>query len=180
MNAPQSAANLNSLETWEAREGGNWHNTAHYNPLNTTLFEPGSTSMNSVGVKSYTGWQQGLQATVDTLNGYGAIETALRAGTGLKVPGVAADLLKWSGGGYGSLDQGGWLPPPINATGRKEAVLNPDESLGLIAAVRGNKETRLDSFTINRLAQAYVLAIKAMQADGSLQLKPSNGLGVLV
>jgi hypothetical protein len=67
LGAPQSPANVQTLVAWEAAEGGNWHNTAWYNPLNTTLREPGSSSMNPVGVQAYTDWQQGVDATVSTL-----------------------------------------------------------------------------------------------------------------
>ena len=67
MGAPATTANMQALTTWAAHEGGNWHNTASYNPLNTTLNMPGSTSINSVGVKAYASWQQGNQAMLDTL-----------------------------------------------------------------------------------------------------------------
>lgn len=55
-------------------------------------------------------------------------------------------------------DSGGWLPPGLhNGTGRPEAVLTPDESAGLRAAV-SRHDTRLDAYTIAQLAQAFVLA----------------------
>ena len=41
---------------------------ARYNPLNTTLVLPGSTSYNSIGVQNYTSYEQGVQATVSTLS----------------------------------------------------------------------------------------------------------------
>ena len=68
-------------------EGGHWKNTADYNPLNTTLNRPGAKSMNSVGVKAYTSWEQGLDATISTLTGasaqsrgYTALVDALKKG----------------------------------------------------------------------------------------------------
>lgn len=64
---PATDANVQAITSWESAEGGNWHNTAHYNPLNTTYNEPGSSTMNSSGVRSYTSWDQGLAATVATL-----------------------------------------------------------------------------------------------------------------
>jgi hypothetical protein len=102
--APSTAANITSIVNWEAREGGNWNNTAKYNPINTTLNEPGATSINSVGVKAYTSWAQGVQATAATLLGgqYNDIVTALRAGNGLG-HGSYAGLSTWSGGGYSSI-----------------------------------------------------------------------------
>jgi hypothetical protein len=65
---PVTSANLAAVTAWEMAEGGHWHNSAHYNPLNTTMREPGATSMNSVGVKAYTSWTQGFTATVATLH----------------------------------------------------------------------------------------------------------------
>ena len=79
---PQTSANIKALTTWAAWEGGQWHNSAHYNPLNTTQPEPGAVGINKEGVRSYTSWQQGYQATVSTLNNgrYKSILAALSAG----------------------------------------------------------------------------------------------------
>lgn len=78
-----TTANVTALIAWARAEGGHWNNTAHYNPLNTTQSAPGATSMNSVGVKAYTSWDQGFDATVKTLqNGhYTNILSALKSGT---------------------------------------------------------------------------------------------------
>lgn len=84
--APVTGPNLFALETWERAEGGNWNNSARCNPLNTTQSEPGSYSINSVGVKAYvngsghTCWYWGIKANGDTLqNGYyGGILYAMR------------------------------------------------------------------------------------------------------
>ncbi len=83
LGSPVTDDNVQAVTAWEAAEGGNWHNTAHYNPLNTTLPEPGSTTVNSAGVRSYTSWGQGLQATVSTLQegAYASIRDALSTGT---------------------------------------------------------------------------------------------------
>lgn len=78
---------IDAIVTWMKFEGGHWRNTADYNPLNTTLDKPGSHSMNSVGVEAYTSWDQGLEATIQTLTGskakqrgYTAIVNALKSG----------------------------------------------------------------------------------------------------
>lgn len=84
--APVTGANVSAFEVWERAEGGNWDNSAHCNPINTTEPEPGSYSINSVGVKAYvnadghTCWYWGIKANGDTLqNGYyGAILSVLR------------------------------------------------------------------------------------------------------
>jgi murein DD-endopeptidase MepM/ murein hydrolase activator NlpD len=87
LGAPVSEASINALTTWMRHEGGHWKNSANYNPLNTTYSMAGSTSMNSVGVKSYKSWEDGYAATVNTLTGknaadrgYSAIVSALKSG----------------------------------------------------------------------------------------------------
>lgn len=127
-------SDIASIMAWEGREGGNWHNSAYYNPLNTTLGLPGSHVMgggNSAGVQAYGSWGQGVAATIATLKGggYGDILSALASGKGLNGP--LAGLARWSGGGYSSLpvaryDTGGWLPEgasiAMNGTGAPEPV----------------------------------------------------------
>ena len=65
MRFPVTADNIAAITAWEMAEGGHWYNTAYYNPLNTTQSMPGATVFNSVGVKAYTSWKQGLEATID-------------------------------------------------------------------------------------------------------------------
>jgi uncharacterized protein YukE len=105
LGAPVTQSNLQFLIAWEKEEGGNWNNAARYNPLNTTMGAPGATSMNSVGVKAYTSWDQGLASTVAALrNGlYNDILADLRAGNAAQTAVNAAGLRTWSGGGYGSI-----------------------------------------------------------------------------
>jgi uncharacterized protein YukE len=105
LGAPVTKSNLQFLIAWSNEEGGNWHNAAHFNPLNTTLMQPGAVSMNSVGVKAYTSWDQGLGATVATLrNGrYDDIVAALKGGNAAQTAVNAAGLRTWSGGGYGTI-----------------------------------------------------------------------------
>lgn len=83
LGAPTSGANINAIMAWERAEGGHWENTAQYNPLNTTQSMHGDAgAMNTAGVRVFTSWNQGLDATVRTLqNGrYGPILAALKAG----------------------------------------------------------------------------------------------------
>lgn len=65
--APVNQHTLGAMIGWFNAEGGNWNNSARFNPLNTTLSAPGASSINSVGVKSYGNWHQGINATVQTL-----------------------------------------------------------------------------------------------------------------
>ena len=68
---PDSKTNVDNVVGWEALEGGNWGNTAKYNPLNTSEQAPGSVNYNTgqpgSGVQAYTNWQEGIDATVQTL-----------------------------------------------------------------------------------------------------------------
>lgn len=77
--APVNFNNVTAMLAWMQAEGG----SARYNPLNTTQPAPGAAAYNSVGVRNYTSYQQGLSATLQTLrNGnYGGILAALRAGS---------------------------------------------------------------------------------------------------
>lgn len=100
---PVSSANVAAVVAWEAAEGGNWKNTAAYNPLNTTLVQPGSTAQNSVGVQAYTSWAQGLAATVETLQGnargYSYIRTVLSSSGGCGALASALSEAAWGTNG---------------------------------------------------------------------------------
>jgi hypothetical protein len=87
LGAPVQDSSINALTTWMRHEGGHWKNSAHYNPLNTTLDVSNNTSMNGVGVKRYKSWEEGYTGTVGTLTGknadargYTAIVDALKSG----------------------------------------------------------------------------------------------------
>lgn len=82
LHAPATPSNQNFIVAWESAEGGNWNNSAAYNPLNTTQYAPGAGTINSAGVKSYQSWDQGVSATAETLNNgyYPAITQALQSG----------------------------------------------------------------------------------------------------
>jgi hypothetical protein len=78
-----TAGAVQAMIGWQKAEGGHWHNTARYNPLNTTQPAPGAGNTGTQGnIKVYRSWDQGIDATVQTLkNGhYGAILNALKTG----------------------------------------------------------------------------------------------------
>lgn len=92
LNIAPNPQNVRALVGWEKAEGGHWHNTAKFNPLNTTQPMPGAGSTGAQGnIKVYRSWQQGLDATARTLrNGrYENIIQALRAGS----PGDVANAI---------------------------------------------------------------------------------------
>lgn len=82
--AKPTANSVGAVNAWEAQEGGNWHNEARYNPLNTTMNEPGAGNQpgGQGNIKAYQNWQQGLQATASTLKlpAYQGVVGLLRAG----------------------------------------------------------------------------------------------------
>jgi len=94
---PDTACNHAFVVAWEGAEGGNWGNPARYNPLDTTMREPGSWSMNSVGVQAFPSWREGLQANVATLrNGYyGGTISALNAGNSAQAAADAVAASPW-------------------------------------------------------------------------------------
>jgi peptidoglycan hydrolase CwlO-like protein len=99
---PMTADNVAAVVAWEMAEGGHWYNTAYYNPLNTTQSMPGATIFNSVGVKAYTSWAQGLKASVITIrNGYyGGILDALRRGNDAQGVADAVAASPWGTGSF--------------------------------------------------------------------------------
>jgi peptidoglycan hydrolase CwlO-like protein len=99
---PMTADNVAAVVAWEMAEGGHWYNTAYYNPLNTTQSMPGATIFNSVGVKAYTSWAQGLKASVITIrNGYyGGILDALRRGNDAQAVADAVAASPWGTGSF--------------------------------------------------------------------------------
>ncbi len=110
---PASRSNINSLGAWARLEGGNWHNSARFNPLNTTQRAPGSHSINSVGVQSYTSWREGNKAEADTIrNGfYRLIASDLHKGIGLHHSNLAGEFATWGtgAGAWRSMSKGGLL-----------------------------------------------------------------------
>lgn len=114
--APVNAATLAFMRAWARYESGTPSNnpdSASWNPLNTTLNAKGATPFNSVGVRNYQSREQGLSATIATLNSkrgyYDGILKALRRGNG-EAAMKALVASPWSGTHYGArkLRGGGW------------------------------------------------------------------------
>jgi hypothetical protein len=102
---PLTPQNVGAIVSWEKAEGGNWNSPAKYNPLNTTRRMPGSRSVNAVGVQAYTSWQQGLSATVQTLQtgAYSNIISALKSGTSEQAVERAVASSVWGTGSFSLL-----------------------------------------------------------------------------
>ncbi|MGP0029181.1 MAG: hypothetical protein ACLPVF_01595 [Acidimicrobiales bacterium] len=113
---------------WEQAEGGNWENTARFNPLDTTQpFDgswnydlgvvPGVTAQ-TPGVQAYNNWADGVTATVITLkNGYYPyILAAMSQGdfaaqVAAYSPSVTGDLDTWGTGNFADVLPPNYSPP---------------------------------------------------------------------
>jgi hypothetical protein len=99
---PVTTENVRALTGWAAAEGGHFHNDARYNPLNTTQPAPGAGNTGTQGnIKVYRSWDQGLDATVETLrNGrYAPILAALKNGNSAEAVGAAIGKTPWGTNG---------------------------------------------------------------------------------
>lgn len=78
LGAPVTGQNLAVMNAWIKAEG----TKAAFNPLATCRKAPGATDFNSVGVKNFTSYDQGVDTTVGAItNGlYDDVITALRRG----------------------------------------------------------------------------------------------------
>lgn len=110
LGAPDTKQNVEDVTAWVTSEGGNWHNTAKYNPLDTTEQEPGSVSYDTgaavPGIQAYTSWSEGLEATVQTLQdsdpsyGYQAILDAIDGDEGWDALVAALKGSSWDGANH--------------------------------------------------------------------------------
>ena len=97
LGAPLTASNLQAITAWEQAEG----TKAAFNPLATTQSGfAGETTFNSVGVKNYTSYQDGLDANVKVItNGlYTNILAALNQGTSAQAVAQAVANSPWGTG----------------------------------------------------------------------------------
>jgi peptidoglycan hydrolase CwlO-like protein len=102
--APVTRNNLVVMVAWQTAEG----TLATWNPLATTYNMPGATPYNSVGVRNYTSLDQGLEATMRTLqvpgHGYGEIVSGLKSAAKPMDTGNAINASDWcrgcAGGSY--------------------------------------------------------------------------------
>lgn len=90
LHAPLTPDTRAAVLAWMHAEGGHWHNTAKYNPLNTSYEGHGGTSAGTSqkSIKKYPTYEAGMRATVDTLlvsrfaPQYAPIVAALKANDG--------------------------------------------------------------------------------------------------
>ena len=110
--APVCGNNLISVVAWEDQE----HTDAAWNPLATTYTLAGSTHFNSVGVQNYHSLEEGLNATVLTLEhgwstqGYGWIVYYLQHCADPQATGRAVNASGWCAGCAGGQYVVGLVP----------------------------------------------------------------------
>jgi hypothetical protein len=95
----RTPCNKGAIEAWIHAEGSDpkWKNF-----LDDTLPLPGSSTVNSAGVRSYRKWIDGLRAAVHTLRYHPAIEKALRAGNNAQAVADAVQVPSTSGHMWGT------------------------------------------------------------------------------
>jgi hypothetical protein len=97
LGAPITASNVQAIMAWETAEG----TRAAYNPLATTQGGyAGETTFNSVGVKNYATYQDGLDANVQVINNglYSNILAALHQGDSAQAVAQAVANSPWGTG----------------------------------------------------------------------------------
>lgn len=166
---PVTGADVTTLVFWENHEGGNWHNDARYNPLNTTQPEPGSGVTGTQGdIGVYLSWDQGIEATVTTLrNGfYPTILASLASGLGLSSA-DDAELSKW---GSGPIFAGVTGTPPDPAPAYDPAVVIPALAVKMCALVAQFQPltASYDVDVISLALAAYQLGAPAVIAAGGV------------
>jgi hypothetical protein len=94
---PVTSENVRAMVAWQQAEG----TRAQFNPLATTQNMPGATQFNSVGVKNYVTYGDGLTANIKAItNGrYPNILAALKAGNNADAVAQAIANSPWGTGG---------------------------------------------------------------------------------
>lgn len=176
LGATPTKGSIDAIVTWMKFEGGHWRNTADYNPLNTTLDKPGSNPMNSVGVEAYTSWDQGLEATIETLTGNKAKQRGYTAIVNALKTGDREDILK-------AINNSSWRTGKAGGAGAYKGMM------GSTAGSYGDTTTRTKggysggSFSDNLNSSAKdsgkmtVQQILEKQAPGTLAMMQANQAG---
>jgi len=135
LGAPASEGNILFMKAWRQAEGGK----APYNPFNSTKNLPNSTIYNSLNVRNYYTFDQGVEATYLTLNNpkiYSNIIKALKKGLpdkksarelALEQQKVRGDLWNWVNGPNSTTTQPlpGYIYSILNGTPRNIPIQRP-------------------------------------------------------
>lgn len=166
--APATPENLKFLNAWAQAEGGNASN----NPFNTTQGAAGATAYNSNNgdpVKNYLSPQQGIAATIQTLNNgrYGAIIGALRKGTSAMADAQAEATTPWGTGSLIEKVLGGPVTGGVPTSGNPSSALAQATMSGFLPNGMGQSPTPQQDLI------GYVLASnQAIQQRAQAQQAP--------
>lgn len=167
LGVPASSENMDFMLSWMSAEGGNWHNSASYNPLNTSQAMPGELgTMGTQGnIRRYKDWQQGLDATVQTLSsqkhGYPQIIAALKAND----PNAAVNALKASG--WDKNHYSGGFNLGVGAAYAKANGATPDSIAGVGNLPNSNTQQIIG--VDNKLDTTFGFASAFFNSDPSLK-----------
>lgn len=102
MKLPVTPDNIRFINAWQQAEG----TRASFNPLATTMRWNGATTFNSVGVRNYASYEDGIKATAATLRlgYYTTLVSAMRSGKSAVSIASNIDALKTWGTGRGVLN----------------------------------------------------------------------------
>lgn len=123
---PATPNNVRAIVAWEKAEGGHWNNSAKYNPLNTTQPMPGAGNTGTQGnIKVYRSWQQGLEASVKTINNgnYPQVVAALKRGNNAPAVARAIGASPWG-------TKGGLLSSTLASTPSTAVPISGVETAG--------------------------------------------------
>lgn len=120
LGAQPTKGNMSFMYAWRQSEGGQADN----NPFNTTMKMKGATNYNSVGVKNYRSFEDGVKATCKTLklSYYTDIVNGLKNDVGLYELSRMNSLKKWGTGDLVAKVANGYLkghnpkPKPIDGS----------------------------------------------------------------
>ena len=170
--APINSRTLGAMVGWFNAEGGHWNNGARFNPLNTTQGAPGAGSINSVGVKSYNNWAQGINSTIQTLkNGnYGQI---IQAFHNSDPQGVAHAIAASPWGTSGSL-----VGQTIGAAVGMHLAPPPDSARGIAQGMMASGSSPVaNTTTSSRTVPA--LSVEDALAESMLNASTGHGGNIL-
>lgn len=196
------ASSLAALEAWQAAEGGagpqygNPANSAAYNPWNTTLAVPGSSTVAggpaaAAGVQAYQSWGQGIAATVQTLQEPQYATVASDLVTGAPAPVTEAAILSspWGTKSIAGMTAGGQAPTSANAatspvsSSTSTSTAGSSSSGNLLSQVSGSSAGVLGSIFAPTLkvglSIVLVLGALALLVLGVSRLFPGRGLAAL-
>jgi hypothetical protein len=141
--ASESGLDVNPVTGQVSPESTDEHGGA-FNPFDTSLPEPGSTTLNPAGVQSYPTAAEGYEATVDTLEhsdpayGYAPIVAGLRGGASLTQLERAEAASSWGNAfpAYGPVTSAKAEPGKATSIGGRASGIAEEFAAGIVSSFR--------------------------------------------